>query len=349
MGGADQFYVRLVLALNAAGHHAVALNRPDTPIARTLGLEPIEQVHLPLANQWDVLSAWRIRRWVQRHRPDIVQTYMGRATRLTRLPPTGRTVHIARLGGYYKIKGYYTHAHAWVGNTRGVCDYLIRSGLPAAKVYHIGNFVPDPPALDNARLAALRARLDLPEEALVIFTLGRFIGIKGFDDMLRAFARLPGAVRDRPLHLIIAGDGPLRAELHALARQLGLDRRLHWAGWLNEPAPFYQLADWVICPSRHETLGNVILEAWSHAKPILATATAGALELIRDGDTGLLAPLGDPVALAERLRASLEASAAERERLALAGQREVRQRHGREAVVGAYLDLYAMLLQQRGH
>ncbi|MCP5420061.1 MAG: glycosyltransferase [Gammaproteobacteria bacterium] len=349
MGGADQFYVRLVRALNGVGHHAVALNRPGSPIARALSADPLEQFHLPLANQWDWLSAWRIRRWVKKRQPDIVQTYMGRATRLTRLPPTGRAVHVARLGGYYKIAGYYTHAHAWVGNTRGVCDYLVRSGLPAERVYQIGNFVPDSPALDLARLDDLRARLHLPEASCVIFTLGRFIDIKGFDDLLRAFAQLPIALRDRPLHLIIAGDGPLRDELHALARQLELERRVHWAGWQSDPAPYYQLADWVVCPSRHETLGNVILEAWSHGKPVLATTTPGASELIRDGDNGLLTPCNDPAALARRLGEAITAPSVESERLALAGRREVNEYHGREAVVGAYLDLYATLRRQRGH
>src|SRR5690625_3524083 len=108
---------------------------------------------------------------------------MGRATRLTRLPPSSSAVHIARLGGYYKIRGYYEHAHAWVGNTKALCDYLVREGLPAARVFHIGNFVAEPATVSDDELATLRMQLGLPDDALVLMTLGRFIDIKGFDDL----------------------------------------------------------------------------------------------------------------------------------------------------------------------
>jgi glycosyltransferase involved in cell wall biosynthesis len=348
MGGADQFYVRLVQALDKTDHEAIAVNRADSPIAHALNKSGVEQVHLPLANKWDLISAWRIRNLVRRRQPNIVQTYMGRATRLTRLSPEGRTVHVARLGGYYKIRGYYEHAHAWVGNTRGVCDYLIRSGLPARRVHLISNFVPEPQAADAAKLAEWRVRLQLPEEAMVLFTLGRFIAIKGFDDLLQAFARLPQSIDDRPLHLVIAGDGPLRNALHKLGQNLGLLGRLHWAGWQSQPGTLFHLADLVVCPSRHETLGNVILESWSYAKPVLATTTPGALELIQHMENGWLAPRDDPIQLSAHLHRALTVSKSERQRLALAGQGSVLRNHSRDAVIQRYLELYSSLYERRG-
>ncbi|MEZ5584171.1 MAG: glycosyltransferase [Candidatus Competibacteraceae bacterium] len=347
MGGAERFHVRLVKALNAVGHQATSVNRASSPIAKILSNTAFEQIHLPMANQWDVFSIWRIRRLVQQRQPDIVQTYMGRATRLTRLSRTGHAVHVARLGGYYKIAGYYKHAHAWVGNTRGVCDYLIGAGLPADRVFLIGNFVPEPSPVDEAQLTALRQQLQLPGDALVVFTLGRLVDFKGFDDLLQGFAQLAPNVHNRPVHLLIAGDGPLRDELQALSRQLAIQERVHWIGWQNEPGSFYRLADCVVCPSRHETLGNVILEAWSYTKPILSTATPGGLELLRDGDNGLLAPCKDPSRLAQRLRELITAPLAEQQRLAAAGYRDLCQHHSRAAVVNAYLDLYTLLRERR--
>ncbi len=343
MGGADQFYVRLVEALNQAGHRATALNRAGSPIARRLAEGPTPQLHLPLANKWDLWSRWRLRRLAAALAADVVQTYMGRATRLTRLPTRGRAVHIARLGGYYKIRGYYEHPDAWVGNTRGVCDHLIRHGLPAGRVHLIGNFVPEPRRVDPAELLALGDALGLPAGARVLFTLGRFIGIKGFDDLLKAFGELPSALDGRPLHLVIGGDGPLRADLLRLADDLGLAARVHFPGWLADPAPYYALAELMVCPSRHETLGNVILEGWSYRKPVVATTTPGATELIRDTDNGLLCEIADPGRLAVRLRDALEAPAAARARLAEAGHVELLAHHGRDAVVRQYLELYAKL------
>lgn len=343
LGGADRFFIRLVEALHDAGHPVLAVVRGDGPVARVLRPD-VPQQHLPLASKWDLLSRWRLSRLIARWQPDIVQTYMGRATRLTRLPAGSRAVHIARLGGFYKIRGYYEHAQAWVGNTRAICDYLRAEGLPADRIFHLGNFVPEPREVPAAERVALRARLGLPAEAHVLFALGRFVEKKGFADLLRAFAELPDRVEGRPLRLLLVGDGPEDAALRAqAAAEPRLRGRVVFAGWQDEPTPFYAVADSFCCPSRHEPLGNVILEAWMHGLPLLSTANEGAQELITPGRNGLLAPLADPVGLAAGLRELLDRPAAERAALAEAGRATARGEHGSQAVLQAYLDLYARL------
>ncbi len=345
-GGADQFYCRLVRALQAAGDPVLAVNRSGSPVGRVLA-PAVPQLQLPFANQWDVYTAWRLRTRAARDRPPIVQTYMGRATRLTRLPAGGPTVHVARLGGFYKVRGYYEHAHAWVGNTRGVCEHLVRSGLPAQRVFRIGNFVPPARPPEPGLAATERERAGIPGEAWVLFALGRFVSGKGFEDLLTAFARLPAELGGRPLHLALGGEGPLRPALEQQARALGLASRVHWLGWLAEPGLWYGLADVLVVPSRHETLGNVILEAWSYARPVVSTATAGATELIEPGVDGLLAPVADPAALAATLREALLAPRADREGLGRAGAERVAREHSEAAVVAAYRDLYRELYRQR--
>ncbi len=348
-GGADRFYVRLVRALAEKGQRPIAVNRAGSPIARALAEAPVEQIHLPLAGQWDYWSMWRIKTLVAGKRPSIVQTYMGRATRLARLPSRGSAVHIARLGGYYKIDGYYRHAHAWVGNTRGICDYLVRSGLPARRVFHIGNFVSAPEASSAEEKAALRRLHRIPDSARIVFTLGRLIEKKGFADLLQAFARLPAAINGRPTVLLVAGDGPLRDELQAASRSLGVAPWVRWLGWQDAPDRFYDLADVFVCPSRHEPLGNVILEAFNYHLPVVSTATDGALELIEDGYSGLICPCADPKALAERIEAVLEAGDQARRDLGDAGHAALERHHGRDAVVEAYLDLYTRLSAERAN
>lgn len=346
-GGADQFYVRLLGALHAAGQRVVAVNRSGSPVAEALKTSAIEQVHLPLANPWDLWSVWRIRELAAHRQPCIVQTYMGRATRLTRLPAKSKAVHIARLGGFYKIDGYYRHAHAWVGNTQGICDYLVRSGLPAERVFHIGNFAPDPAVFSSRELEALRDEHAIPGDAFVLFALGRLIGKKGFDDLLHAFAEFPAELNERPLMLLIAGDGPSADPLKKLSESLGLSSRVRWLGW-RTPDPFYALADLFVCPSRHEPLGNVILEAWNYRLPVVSTATDGALELIDEGRTGLLAPCADPAGLAAQIRAALVLSDTERSALGETGHAILQSRYSREAVTGAYLELYERLMAEKG-
>lgn len=340
-GGAERFYVRLVQALNEAGHVALAVHPHQAWSARQLSAV-IPQMDIPMRGVWDLLSRWRIGQLVRRERPPIVQTYMGRATRLTHIRPGQGTVHVARLGGYYNLKGY-RHAHVWVGNTRGICDYLVRAGLPSARIHHIGNFIDVPDRVGAADKQALRDRYGIPADAWLIFSLGRLHSNKGFPDLLAAFQHLPAEIDARPVHLIIAGDGPLSDELRRQATAAGLDARLHWAGWIDNPTTHYQSADLFVCPSRHEPLGNVILEAWANQAPVVATRTLGAEEIMADRDNGLLVPVQDPAALAEILHDALAAGDEERQRIAANGHQLIKTQHSRAVIVGQYLELYRSL------
>ena len=343
LGGADRFYVRLVEALHQGDHWVLAVNRPASPVSPLLERAGVPQVQVPLANQWDLWSVLQIRRLVRQWRPAVVQTYMGRATRLTRLPENFGAVHIARLGGYYKIDGYYRHAHAWVGNTQGICDYLVRSGLPASRIFKIGNFVPPPMAYSPHQISEFKAHWGIPEEALVIAALGRMYPVKGFEDLLQAFARLPGEIHHRPLRLVIAGDGPQFGNLRQLGRDLGIASRTTWTGQLNPPDPLYAVADMLVCPSRHEPLGNVILEAWNYRLPVVATSTFGATELIEPDFNGILVEIRQPQSLASAIRNLLVMPEHDRRKIGEAGWQTLKRHHSQQAVVQAYLELYRLL------
>jgi hypothetical protein len=128
LGGAERFFVRLVEALNEKGHKAVAVVREDGMIKEQLD-NRVRRIYVGMRNNYDLFSSLKLRRYINKKRPPIVQTYMGRATRLTRVAPDKGSIHIARLGGFYRISGYYRHAHAWIGNTKGICDYLSRAGI----------------------------------------------------------------------------------------------------------------------------------------------------------------------------------------------------------------------------
>ena len=346
LGGAERFFARLVRALHGTGAPTLAVVRRGSELARML--PPVPVVETGMRNGADVLTAWRIRRIVQSDRPQIVQTYLGRASRLTRVPRRSETVHVARLGGYYRPNSY-RHADAWIGNTRGICDYLVRTGFPADRVFHIGNFAEamDAPCTPEQRSGA-RAALSLPADALLIFSLGRFVRKKGFEDLLHAFALLPAEVDARPLHLVVAGDGAMRAELRALTERLDISARVHWPGWQHDPAPFYRAADVFVCPSRDEPLGNVVLEAWAHGLPVVATRAAGPTELIDDGANGLLTHIGAPQAMSGAIHRLLEADEAERNAMGKAGLELVRTTYSETAIVASYLQVYDVLANELG-
>ena len=105
------------------------------------------------------------------------------------------------------------------------------------------------------------------------------------------------------------------------------------------------LADLVISPSlRPEAFGRVPAEAQAMGRPVIAFAHGGALETVRDGETGWLVPPGDIGALADAIREALRASPAERARMASAGQAHVRRNFTLEGMCSATLDVYRELL-----
>lgn len=342
-GGAERWFQRFSLALGEMGHPT------EVGVRRGWELDGDHWEGLPrhpLAMQtvWDPLSRREISRLVARLKPDIVQTYMGRATRLTRLPREGETVHVARLGGYYKLSGY-RHAHAWIGNTRGICDYLLQAGFPAERVFHLYNFAELP--VPGAAPEGLKSRLGIPQEAWVLMTPGRFVPFKGHRFLLEALARLPATLAGRPLWQVILGDGPLKASLHRQAEEAGIADRIVWTGWQLDPDPYYRLADLIVFPSTHaEPFGNVIIEAWGYAKPLVSSASMGAREIARHGEDALLFECENARALAASIEEALTRDEA-RKGMARAGRERAQREFAREPIMAAYLELYRHLLERR--
>src|SRR5260370_1308960 len=108
---------------------------------------------------------------------------------------------------------------------------------------------------------------------------------EGFDLLLEALAA------PREVALWIAGDGPLRPRLERLATRLGISGRVRFLGWREDVPRLLAAADLLVCPSLHEPLGNVVIEAWSAGLPVVATASDGPAGLIQDGESGILVPL----------------------------------------------------------
>ncbi len=342
LGGAERFFLRLVSALATHGVEVTAIVRRGSEVAGA-ARDVVPTVELPLRTVWDPFSRLAVSRTIKKLRPDVVQTYMGRATRLTRQERGHGPVHIARLGGYYKLAGY-RHAHAWIVNTRGLGDYLVENGFPADRVYLIGNFIDIPQSKAKDEINSLRLSFGIPGDAIVLMTAGRFIEVKGHAGLLEAFSHIPQRIKGRRPWLLLLGDGPLGASLKAQARALGIEDRTVWTGWQTEPEPFFQAADLVVFPSHEqETFGNVILEAWAAGKPLVTTRFRGAVEITCHGEDAWQVPCRDPAALGRGIVSVLEDPTLAA-RIAHRGSEKVRKEFSREAIVRRYVKLYERLM-----
>ena len=345
MGGAERWLTRFLPAMQRHGETVEAVVRRDSALDRHhLGGIPTHR--LAFRTTWDPFSRAQLARFVAAHDAPVVQTYMGRATRLTHLRPDGDKVHLARLGGYYKLDPF-RHAHAWVGNTRGLCDWMIAGGLPAERVFHITNFADPAKSVPASALEKLRAQIGLHADDWLMVTAGRLIDVKGHATLIEAMHRLPAELAGRRLRLAILGDGTLREALEAQARQAGIADRVHFAGWQHDPAPWFHLADMVVFPSRDaETLGNVILEAWAYEKPLVCTAFRGAREIARHGEDAWVTPCDDAAAFADGVRCVIEDPALRADMVAH-GRARIEGEFSEARVIDQYRALYAQLLDNR--
>ncbi len=330
-GGAELFFERLVIAMHRAGvqQHVVlrdAAARMDA--LREAGLRPVT---LPFGGRFDMKTKRSLKREIERFRPTAVLSWMSRATRFC---PTGDHVLCARLGGFYDLK-YYKHCDWLVCLTPDIQDHVVKAGFPKERTVHLPNFVP------QARMPAVARKTHYtPENAPLIFALGRLHENKGFETLLRAVAKVPD------VYLWLAGDGPLRKDLEDLAQSLGIKPRVRFLGWREDTPALYAAADLFVCPSRHEPHGNIILEAWAQGVPMIATETHGPRTLINDGVDGVLVPIDEPKAMAAAIRDVL-ADPEGMQSLAESGWNTFQASYTEEKVVGAYRDFFERVAAEK--
>jgi glycosyltransferase involved in cell wall biosynthesis len=201
-------------------------------------------------------------------------------------------------------------------------------------------FDPTPEVLREA--AAIRARF---RGRPIVLGVGRLIYYKGFEHAIRA-------MRDVDAELVLVGDGPLRAALERLAREVGVAARVHFVGEIHNQrlTPWYHACSVYGLPSivRSEAFGIVQLEAMACGRPIVNTAIphSGVRFVSRDRESGLTVAPGDPIAFGAALR-SLLADPALSQRFGEAGRARVEQEFSKEVMSRRVLAIYRDATQAR--
>ena len=328
-GGAELHFVRLAVALERAGIDQRIVVRPHPAFLLPLRDAGIYVAPAPFGGLFDFKTRRILRREIAAFKPDIVLSYMKRASVAV---PQGDFVHIGRLGGYYHLK-YFRRCHHLVGITPDIVDYCVKHGWSRDRTHVIPNFVEDRTArpLD-------RSLLDTPKEAPLVFALGRLHVNKAFDILLGAVAEIPDA------YLWLAGEGSQRSELESLAHNLGVAERVRFLGWQWDPWPYFAAADVYVVPSRHEPLGSVVLEGWMMGVPMVAAASQGPSWLIEDEETALLVPIDAAPARAVAIQRLIE-DRGFAERLGRRGRAVYETSFTEEVAVRRYFALFDKVLK----
>lgn len=230
---------------------------------------------------------------------------------------------------------------AFVAISDEIRDGLLRDGIEPGRIHRIDNFVDTatfhPPAPGEKE--RLKEKLGYAGQLLVLYA-GRLVPRKGVDHLLHAWARVASAHPEA--RLLLLGEGPLREELEALSRNLGVADSARFGGAVSNVPEYLRAADLFVLPSLQEGMPNSLLEAMGCGLPCVATRIGGVVNVAEEGQNVRLVPPADPGALAGALNLVL-GDPGLRERLATSALQTIRGRFTQEQRAPAYLRLYAHL------
>jgi N-acetyl-alpha-D-glucosaminyl L-malate synthase BshA len=189
--------------------------------------------------------------------------------------------------------------------------------------------------LERALPEELRARCEEPRVPQLIH-ISNFRPVKRTLDTVEILHRVRAAM---PARLVLIGDGPERPSIEQRVRELGLEEVVTWLGERDAVEPYLSEADVLLQPSAQESFGLAALEAMACGVPVVGSAVGGLREVVLNGETGLLYPMGDVAGMAEGVVAILRDPQRQR-RYGQAGRRRALETYDRARAVRAYREVY---------
>lgn len=357
LGGSERKIVRLArrLRLRGATPGIACLNGPYT-LADSVGSEtPLWQ--LGRKGKFSIGAVNRLRRIVRDTRPRALVAvnlypalYVLAAAALAPAPRPqtvcliNTSINGVRGGGWraglYRrilplfdrtVHGCETQRSMWLarGGEAWRRSQVIYNGVDLDEFRHESLRVP---------MAQLRAQLGIPPGRFVIGSVGRLAREKNHAVLITALARLKAAGVEA--HLIIAGEGPMRAELQQQAARQGVRSRVSLPGAVHDVRPVLAALDVFVLPSTDvESFSNAALEAMAMARPVILSNIGGAGEMVRHGVDGFVLSLDELEARLPPLLAGLCAAPMRRAQLGLAARERIEREFSLEAMAERYQTL----------
>lgn len=349
IGGSERHLLTLLPALAARGAAVSFLGLDDPRGAPEPFYAELERVGIPgsrlrAPRDLDPALAVRAARVVRTQRPDIVHTHLVHADVYGALAAAAAGAALVstkhnddpfRAGAFRHVERLLAQrAAAVICITDALARFNAeRVGIPPGKlvVIHYGLDAPPPGWGGNPEV-------ELPEGARVLLGIGRLAEQKGYETAVRALPQIlaaePGAV------LVVLGEGPERARLEALARELGVADAVVLPGRAGDVAAWLERAELFVHPCRWEGFGLVLLEAMLAGLPVVASEVSAVPEIVAGGETGLLVPPGEPDPLA-RAVTSVLADAARRAAMGKAGRTRAHERFSVARMAERTLEVYS--------
>lgn len=302
LGGGEKWMVRAARGLHQAGHKVFVGGKKGSEV-----LQEAEKAGVPtrifnIRADIGPIMTWKIARFLKAEDIEIMVCNLNKDVRVAGLAAriVGKPVVIARHG--IQLAGNKWKHKVTLTN---LTDGILTNSITIKKAYEgYGWFKPDHVKViyngiaDKSGVVAHDFSKDYPGKK-VILSAGRLSDQKGFDDLITAFATVSHKRDD--LVLVIAGKGKLEDELKAHARNLGVEEKVKFLGFIENVDPLMKGCDLFVLSSLFEGMPNVVMEAMAVGKPVIATDVNGARELMNDGETGIIVPAKNPDILAQKI------------------------------------------------
>lgn len=318
--------------------------------------EDLREAGIPLTiigKRWkaDPLTYWKLRKLIAKLQPALVHTWLFAAGAYGRA--AARSARVRRLVAGERCVDRWKATWQWnldrrlarvtdrlVTNSTGVQDYCVANGLPAEKFTIIPNGVPPAKSSDISREELLRD-LKMPTDARLIGIIGRLWPQKRVKDLIWA-VDLVRVMHDN-IRLLIIGDGPDRAKLEEFARSASDLEHVRFLGERGDVWRIVPHLDMLWQGSEYEGQPNSVMEAMAAGVPVVASDIPGNRDLVVDGETGYLLPLGDRARWAGAANTLLNDSSLTA-RLGTAGKNRMLSEFSVEQMIRRHVALYAELL-----
>lgn len=348
--GGESQTLHLVRGLRERGHAALLVCQRGGRLEERARAEGLPLEALPMRGELDLRAILRLRRILRECAPDVVHYHTSHAVSLGTLagllgdaPPAVVTKRTSfPLGGNpLSLAKYRWRVERVVAVSRQVRDLLVREGIPAERVTVVHSGIELERFRDLPRNLDLRARLGWDGGHFVLGNVAHLAPHKGHAALLDAMARIRRRLPQA--RLLLVGDGEERASLEARCRALGVHDAVHFAGFQADVPAWLSAFDLFVLPSLSgEGSPAAVKEAMAAGVPVVCFDVEGIREIVEDGVSGRVVPLGDAQALAEAA-ADLAERADLRESLALRARRAA-ERFSMAAMVEAMEAVYAEAL-----
>ena len=302
-----QYQVLLtVLGLRALGHRAVLIAHPDGELFRRMS-EGHDLIGLAPRNEVDLAAAWRLWRVMRQLRPQVVHAHDPHGVAVAALAlsfgtPSPRPLFVAARRVDFNLHGNsfsrwkYRPLDGFIAASDAIRSMLIDDGIEETRIITVHEGI-DLDRVLSAPPINIHSEFWLPTHAPIVGNVAALVPHKGQRYLIEAASAVLREVPDT--RFIILGEGELRSQLQHQIHERRLDKHVILAGFRPDVMSFHRSFDLFVLSSVTEGLGTSLLDAMAASKPIVATTAGGIPEVVANGETGLLVPPRDSMALAE--------------------------------------------------